>query len=153
ILGGLGIETGIHIFSRYESKRREGYSLRDTLMDLYLFLGPAILTAVASLAVTFLLLLFSDFRGFSEFGLLSGIGLWTLFLLYFTFFPALLIAAEKIRLLKAPTASEGGGPEVPFSLPRRFVQTALIALSLFTVGSVAATPLVKFEYNSKKIRA
>jgi len=153
ILGGLGIETGIHLFSRYHSKRGEGYSIRDALMDLYLFLGPAVLTAVASLAVTFLLLLFSDFRGFSEFGFISGIGLWVIFFFYFTFFPALLIASEKLRILKIEAAAERKEWSPSFHLRPGFVRWGLLFCLLFTAGSVAATPFVRFEYNSKKIRS
>lgn len=151
ILGGLGVETGIHVFSRYYEKRREGLSLEAALMDMYLFLGPPVFTAVAALATTFLLMIISDFRGFSEFGFISGVGLWTVFLLYFTFFPALLIFAEKIRLLRFGKSLKEYEGEL--SLTPSFVRTCLVLFCLFTVFSVAVTPRVQFEYNSKKIRA
>ncbi|MBL7685256.1 MAG: MMPL family transporter [Deltaproteobacteria bacterium] len=151
ILGGLGIETGIHVFSRYFHKRSEGLSQGEALLDLYEFQGPAILTSVASLAVTFLLLLMSDFKGFSEFGLISGIGLWTIFFLYFTFFPALLILVEKFKLLRFHLIQEGKAR--PFTPSRSFVTSLLIIFSLFTLFSLFIIPKVRFEYNSKKIRA
>lgn len=151
ILGGLGIETGIHIFSRYYEKRRSGLSIEDTLLDMYLFLGPPVLTAVAALATTFLLMIFSDFRGFSEFGFISGIGLWTVFFLYFTFFPALLIFAEKIKVLRFKKALKDW--QGTLSLSPSFVRTVLVIFSLFTVFSVVAAPRVQFEYDFKKIRA
>ncbi|MCE9624027.1 MAG: MMPL family transporter [Deltaproteobacteria bacterium] len=151
ILGGLGVETGIHLFSRYYEMRSAGEKLEDTLADIYLSLGPAVLTAVASLAVTFLFMTFSDFRGFSEFGLISGIGLWVLFIVYFTFFPALLILSEKIRLLKFGGAIQEYQGNVRFS--PGFVRTVLVIFSLITVFSLLATPFLGFEYDSKKIRA
>src|SRR3989338_5982697 len=89
ILGGLGIETGIHLYSHYHASRRAGHPPEAALQGIYGSLGRAILTSVASVAVTFLLLVVNDFRGFSEFGLIAGLGLWILFLLYFIFFPAL----------------------------------------------------------------
>lgn len=151
ILGGLGVETGIHLMSRYYEKRHEGLSQSDALLDLYLFHGPAVLTSVASLAVTFLLLLFSDFRGFSEFGLISGLGLWVLFLLYFTFFPALLIFAEKIRWLKVNKQMK----EIKWSFSPSpvFVKTLLLVFTVMTLFSIIITPWTPFEYNAKKIRA
>lgn len=151
ILGGLGVETGIHIFSRYYEMRRAGEALAETLTDIYVSLGPAVVTAVASLAVTFLFMVFSDFRGFSEFGLISGIGLWTLFVVYFTFFPALLILSEKIGLLsfgKQIKEFEG-----KFRFSSGFVRLTLVLFSLITVFSILATPYLQFEYDSKKIRA
>ncbi len=151
ILGGLGVETGIHLFTRYHEKRHEGMSMSESLLDLYVFHGPAVLTSVASLAVTFLLLLFSDFRGFSEFGLISGLGLWTLFLLYFTFFPALLILAEKCHLLKVK--QEIHEWKWNFSPSPTFVKTLLVIFGIATLFSIAVLPWVPFEYNSKKIRA
>ncbi|HCU23746.1 MAG TPA: hypothetical protein DF383_01915, partial [Deltaproteobacteria bacterium] len=151
ILGGLGVETGIHLFSRYYESRKEGRSLQETFEELYLSMGPAVLTAVASLAVTFLLMIFSDFRGFSEFGLISGVGLWTLFLLYFTFFPASLVLAEKIRLIRFKTEIKEF--EGHFRFSPDFVRTLLVLFSLITVGSILATPFLSFEYDSKKIRS
>jgi predicted RND superfamily exporter protein len=151
ILGGLGVETGIHIFSRYYEKRKEGASMEDSLLDIYLFLGRPVLTAVSVLATTFLLMIFSDFRGFSEFGFISGLGLWTVFILYFTFFPALLIFAEKTHLLKFKSAvDEWRGT---LNVSPGFVKTLLVIFTLFTAFSVAVIPKIKFEYNSKKIRA
>ncbi|MFO1462226.1 MAG: MMPL family transporter [bacterium] len=151
ILGGLGVETGIHIFSRYYERRSSGVGLRETLEEIYLSLGPAVLTAVASLAVTFLLMVFSDFRGFSEFGLISGIGLWTLFALYFTFFPSLLILSERLGLLKFSSTIREFEGSIQFS--PGFVRTLLLLFSAITFFSLLATPWLRFEYDSKKIRA
>lgn len=151
ILGGLGVETGIHIFSRYHERRSGGAGLAETLEEIYVSLGPAVLTAVASLAVTFLFMIFSDFRGFSEFGLISGIGLWTLFLVYFTFFPALLVLAEKVGLLKFGGRIREFEGKIRFS--SGFVRLMLVLFSLITVFSLLAAPYLRFEYDSKKIRA
>ncbi len=151
ILGGLGVETGIHIFSRYYERRGEGLGLSETLTEIYLSLGPAVLTAVASLAVTFLFMIFSDFRGFSEFGLISGIGLWVLFVVYFTFFPSLLILSERIGLLKFGKQIGDFEGRVRFSPD--FVRLMLALFSLMTVFSIFVAPKLRFEYDSKKIRA
>ncbi len=151
ILGGLGVETGIHLFSRYFDERSQGVSEERALLDLFVSLGPAILTAVSALAVTFLLMTFSDFRGFSEFGLISGIGLYVLFILYFTFFPALLVLFEKLKLFKW----HGHGKEREYSLKFSpdFVRVLLGIFTLVTVLSVVAAPRLQFEYDTNKIRA
>lgn len=151
ILGGLGVESGIHLFSRFYEKRREGKSLEESLIDLFQNQFSPIFTAVASLVLTFLLMMFSDFRGFSEFGLISGIGLTVIFILYFTFFPALLIFTSRIRLLKI--GSEMKEFESKFAFSPAWVRSLLWTFGLFTLFSIAVMPRVGFEYDSKKIRA
>jgi len=151
ILGGLGVETGIHVFSRYYEKRSQGLGREGALMDMYLHLGPAVLTAVAALATIFLLMGFSNFRGFSEFGFISGIGLWVVFFLYFTFFPALLLFAEKIRLLNFRRTMKTWAGSLQLS--PSFVKTCLSIFVIFSIFSILVTPKLSFEYNSKKVRA
>ncbi len=151
ILGGLGVETGIHLFARFHRNRRAGRDLEEALFDTYRNLSRPILTAVASLALTFLLMIVNDFRGFSEFGFITGIGLWTIFLLYFTFFPALLVFCEKIKIFKFK--EEIGEIHGRLNLSPDFVVIVLLIFSLFTAYSVWAAPRIKFEYNTKKIRA
>ncbi|MBI2982062.1 MAG: MMPL family transporter [Deltaproteobacteria bacterium] len=168
VLGGLGIESGIHIYSRYDEARRRGLPLEMRFKEIYEHLAPGMLTSVLSLAVTFLLLVVNDFRGFSEFGLISGIGLGVIFLLYFTFFPALLILLEKVHLLRGPQDrragdSPTGGP--PPAQPHcrgmaarqdplhRLVKIALLFFGLISLYSFAAPFRIDFEYDSKKIRA
>lgn len=151
ILGGLGIESGIHLYTRYHELRQKGIPLESALPDLYHSVARAILTSVASVAVTFLLLLFNDFRGFSEFGLIAGLGLWLLFLLYLLFFPALLLFAEKCRLLRfspLPAIERKG-----LRISPKITRITFAVLILFSLGSFAAPFFVRFEYDSKKIRA
>ncbi len=152
ILGGLGVETGIHLFSRYYEVRLSGLSIQEALEDVYLSLGAPILTAVASLASTFFLMMFSDFRGFSEFGLITGIGLWVVLAFYFVYFPALLIFGEKIRLFRFDKQTQEE-KVFPLQLSASFIKSLLVIFSAFTLFSLIILPKVPFEYNTKKIRA
>jgi hypothetical protein len=151
ILGGLGIENGIHIFSRYYEVRLEGKDQRSAIEDIYEHTGRAILTSVASVAITFLLLMINDFRGFSDFGLISGVGLWVIFGVYFTFLPALLVFLEKTKILKFKLQAQKESK--PLNVKAVWLKIALVLFVLFSVYSVAAIPFLKFEFDSKKIRA
>ncbi len=151
ILGGLGIENGIHIFSRYFEDRKAGKDRVFSIRDIFEHTGSAILTSVASVAVTFLLLLVNDFRGFSEFGLISGMGLWIIFGVYFLFMPPLLILLEKIRLLRF--RKKELPREAALKVKPSWLRGSLALFAVFTVFSLAAIPFLKFEYDSKKIRA
>ncbi len=150
ILGGLGIENGIHIFSRYHECRAGGGTIEEALKEIFGPVARAILTSVASVAVTFLLLIGTIFRGFSDFGLIAGIGLWTILLLYLTFFPSLLILAEKVGLLKikpAPLRERSKGWQF---MKKRWV---LVLPAVVTGVSLIASFGIGFEYDSRKIRA
>lgn len=151
ILGGLGVETGIHLFSRFYENRRQGETLEESLVDLFQNQFSPVFTAVASLVLTFLLMMFSDFRGFSEFGLISGVGLIVIFVLYFTFFPALLVFASRIGFLKI--GQEMKEFKSKFAFSPSWVRSLLWIFSLFTVFSIAIAPRIGFEFNAKKIRA
>lgn len=151
ILGGLGIENGIHIFSRYYEVCLAGKDRTFALQDIYEHTGRAILTSVASVAVTFLLLMINDFRGFSDFGLIAGLGLWIIFLVYFTFFPSLLILLEKLRILRIRPQTIKEPKEL--KIRPVWVNTSLVLLILFSLYSFVSVFFLQFEFDSKKIRA
>lgn len=157
ILGGLGIESGIHIFSRYFEGRAAGIDRAGGIFEIFQHTGRAILTSVASVAVTFLLLMINEFRGFSDFGLIAGLGLWILFAVYFTFFPSLLILLEKLGILRFRSQNEAakGGflPRMGSKIKPGWVTSVLVFFLLVSVYSFAATPFLQFEFDSKKIRA
>ncbi|MBI2500415.1 MAG: MMPL family transporter [Deltaproteobacteria bacterium] len=151
ILGGLGIESGIHLFSRYHNLRSSGENVERAIHHLYREMGRPILTSVASVAITFLLLIVNQFRGFSEFGLIAGTGLILLFILYFSFFPALILLVEKIGLLKIQK-KELRGFNVPVPKKRGF-HILFASFLLFSLYSFFSPFRVGFEYDSKTIRA
>ncbi|OGQ58261.1 MAG: hypothetical protein A3I75_07810 [Deltaproteobacteria bacterium RIFCSPLOWO2_02_FULL_50_16] len=151
ILGGLGIENGIHIFSRYFEMRGAGKEEALALRDIFSHTGRAILTSVAAVAVTFLLLMINDFRGFSDFGLIAGMGLWIIFAVYFSFFPSLLVFLEKTKILKIRPRRTG--KEWTFGIKPRHLNFSLIVFVIFSLYSFLAVPFLKFEFDSKKIRA
>jgi predicted RND superfamily exporter protein len=151
ILGGLGVETGIHLFSRYLEERRFGKSVEEALVDLFVSMGPAVLTSVSTLAVTFLLMIFGNFRGFSEFGFISGVGLYVLFLMYFSVFPAGLVLLEKLKRIRVKPVAVEHARKIRFS--PGFVRVMLGICTVLTLLSIFAVPKLKFEYDTRKIRA
>ncbi len=151
ILGGLGVENGIHIFSRYYEDRTSGHERKHAVNQIYEHTGRSILTSVASVAVTFLLLLINEFRGFSEFGLISGLGLWIIFFVYFLFMPSLLTLLEKIRVIRFHRKPAAEEPSLP--VKAKWLTASLVVFTLFTAFSFVATPFIGFEYDSKKTRA
>ncbi len=156
ILGGLGVEIGIHLVSRYIEERRSGKTMEDALFTVLYHTGGSALTSALTVAVTFLILMINDFKGFSEFGFIAGMGLIINYIAYMLVLPSLLVLAEKLRLLalkrsvgfvfaKSNTPSASGG----FPRPR----FALIGIAVLTIFAFVDIPQLQFQWKFKELKA
>ncbi|WP_069130835.1 efflux RND transporter permease subunit [Rhodohalobacter halophilus] len=95
ILFGLGIDYGIHYYARYIEYRSMGRSVENSVLLAYDKTGAAIIVSALTTASALFVLMFADFRGFSEFGFIAGLGI--LFALTAMLFvlPALLVIFER----------------------------------------------------------
>lgn len=75
ILFGLGIDYGIHFYARYVEIRSTGESIDRSVIESYQKTGTAILVSAVTTASALFILLVADFRGFSEFGFIAGLGI------------------------------------------------------------------------------
>ncbi|MEX1063286.1 MAG: MMPL family transporter [Balneolaceae bacterium] len=145
ILFGLGIDYGIHYYARYIEIRSEGESVPDALLDAYERTGAAILVSAVTTASALFILVLADFRGFSEFGFISGTGiLLALFSMLFIM-PSLLVIFEKMNWILLVKRSEKNGKQ---TMVRRYPFSALIVgvslvISVFVLFN---TDDIQFEY-------
>ncbi len=98
ILMGLGIDFGIHFLSRYHEERKKGRSIEDALYFMLSKTGRASLTAVFTTIAAFLALVFTDFKGFNEFGFIGMMGLVMAYLSIFYGLPGFLVLSEKMKI-------------------------------------------------------
>merc|ERR1712149_26693 len=75
ILFGLGIDYGIHYYARYIELRSSGMDVVDAIYTTNDKTGEAILVSAFTTAAALYVLMFANFRGFSEFGFISGTGI------------------------------------------------------------------------------
>ena len=87
ILGGLGVEYGVHLIRRYYQERKDGKTHLDSLQESYLVTGRALGSAAITSSAAFFILSFSDFRGFSELGKIAGAGILSIYFVYLLCFP------------------------------------------------------------------
>ena len=165
ILFGLGIDFGIHIFARYREARRRGMGTEDALVETVVHTGSALTTTAVTTSVAFFSLIFSDFKGFSEFGFIVGIGILFSLVAMLVICPAFIVLAERFHVLRLQQKS------VPEHLLRKgrypFPWLTLLMGLLATAYSVSHTirPWVEFdpfrvgyetdlefEYDFKKLR-
>jgi predicted RND superfamily exporter protein len=89
IIVGNGINFGIVLLARFADERRNGANVRDAL-DLAVW-GSRVGTLSAALAagVSYASLALTDFRGFRQFGMIGGLGMFFSWLLAFVLVPPL----------------------------------------------------------------
>ena len=151
ILFGLSIDYGIHYYARYIERRAEGATIREAIFNTYFTTGSAILTSALTTAVALFVLIIADFRGFSEFGAISGTGILLGCLAMLLLLPAMLILFERYRLLLINPA-EYKGEETPLQKSaddfRYPVPRVIVLIGIAIVGFVLfQTDKISFEYD------
>ena len=139
ILFGLGIDYGIHFYARYIELRSAGMSPYEAIMTTNRKTGEAIVVSAFTTAAALYILMFADFRGFSEFGFISGTGILLALFGMLYIMPALLVILdERLNwiLLSDDKKEEYSG-----------VQRYPFARTIVTVGLVASAVVVGFSGN------
>lgn len=150
ILFGLGIDYGIHYYARYIELRSGGNSVAESALLSYMKTGTAIVVSALTTASALFILIFADFRGFSEFGFIAGIGImFALFCMLFVL-PSLLVLFERWNWLLLPPRSESNAAKPLF---QRFpLARSIIIFSVVTAVTVISfSGNLKFEYDFGKL--
>jgi len=150
ILSGLGIEIGIHMFARYIEERKRGHTPEKSIYIMISRTGRSAVSGVALNCVTFFILVINQFRGFSEFGWIAGIGLLMALVSYLTIFPILIWWAEKAHLMRFKPEPEHDPHDTgwlsrwqKFPAASKVVVSGLVLMFVFA----ASVPMIRFEWN------
>lgn len=150
ILFGLGIDYGIHYYARYIELRASGNDVPDSILKAYERTGTAIVVSALTTAAALFILMFADFRGFSEFGFIAGMGIIFALICMLFVLPALLILFERWNWLLLPPRAESSTPTPLF---HRFpLSRSIIVFGIVTAGIVIAfSGNLQFEYDFGKL--
>ncbi|NNE39764.1 MAG: MMPL family transporter [Marinicaulis sp.] len=153
ILFGLGIDFGIHNFSRYIEERRNGAGAADAIAVVVSHTGVASLIAALTTSAAFFALMLTQFRAFSEFGFIAGAGVILIFAAMYSVQPAMIVVLERFlpQGVIAPWANENIAAENPSAATARNYALPIVLLSL--VFAAAFVPRVSFERNFKNLEA
>ncbi|MEX0722708.1 MAG: MMPL family transporter [Gracilimonas sp.] len=145
ILFGLGIDYGIHFYARYIELRSTGLSTHDAIMETNQKTGEAIVVSALTTAAALYILMFADFRGFSEFGFISGTGIILALFGMLYILPALLVIFDErlnwILISDSKKEEYSGEHRYPFA--RTIVVFGLV-VSAVVVGFSGN---LSFQYN------
>lgn len=106
VLFGLGVPFTIHIVARFHEALRAGMDKRTAVETSLTRAGPGVVVGGVTTSVAFLAMAFSDFKGFAEMGIISGIGVLLILAANLTTLPAALLLwhpGESAVTIKKPS--------------------------------------------------
>ncbi|HXJ61759.1 MAG TPA: MMPL family transporter [Verrucomicrobiae bacterium] len=95
ILIGLAIDFGVHLITRYEEELRHGRSQRVALEKAVVNTGMGVFTGAFTTAGAFFAMVFTDFNGIREMGVICGGGLMVSLIPMMTLLPVLLLRGRQ----------------------------------------------------------
>jgi hypothetical protein len=148
VLFGLGIDFGIHFYGRYAEERAERNTVMKAAETTFTSTGQAITVGALTTAAALFVLTAADFKGFSEFGFIAGIGVLFALGAMTIVMPALLAVFERTGLLNltasaAVPANGGGDGRSSFPAARRVVIGGVVAV----IAALVLLPRASFEYD------
>ena len=148
VLFGLGIDFGIHFYGRYAEERAEGHSVMDAAETSFVSTGQAITVGALTTAAALFTLTWADFKGFSEFGLIAGLGILFALVAMIVVMPALLAFFERVGLLNL-TASAAVPTDIESASQWRFpgAHKVVIGSVVAVVAALVLLPRASFEYD------
>jgi predicted RND superfamily exporter protein len=155
ILFGIGIEFGIQMYSRYAEERSLGTDVEVSLGRVLAHTWTACFTAATVAGFAFFSLMITQFKGFSEFGFISGLGIFLALLAMVIGFCPLVVRLDKLGWLRFADAARAprpaprplGDPSIPFMRPILIGTVAVVALCLFGARGIS------FDYDLSKLKA
>ena len=153
IILGLSIDFIILLYSRYLEERNAGLGVQEALEKSLSYTGPGVFTGAVTTTAAYYALLFSDFRGVRELGLLTGTGILVSLGCAFFLFPALVAWREKTERKERwfrPVSSFGierlGG------LALKAPSLVIFLCAAMTLGTVAWALQVKLNNDPRRLR-
>ncbi len=144
LLLGLGIDYGIHWFARYqEEEQRKASSKKEALQVTMLKLGPSILLAGFTAALSFFPLVLTGFKGLVELGMITSMGMAMTTVTTLCLLPSLTLLFDRSGIKPPQSALSGSRPKNLLTFSRKSALFVLLpagicfALSLWGSGGVA----------------
>jgi hopanoid biosynthesis associated RND transporter like protein HpnN len=95
MLIGLAIDFGVHLITRYEEELRHGKLKKAAIHKAIVFTGQGIFTGALTMAGAFIAMIFTNFRGIQEMGIIAGGGLLLCLVPMMTMLPVLLLRGRQ----------------------------------------------------------
>jgi len=154
LLAGLGIDFITVLYGRYVDERNRGTSMQESIRTIMRSTMPGVFVAAITTAGTFFAFLATDFRGMTQLGFLTGVGILLFLLCVMFLLPALIVFSERKESKRAPKLylhSFGAGKLIDISVAKPLVTIGIWAVFIVACGVMATR--VRFSDNIQDLRA
>jgi len=154
LLAGLGIDFITVLYGRYVDERNRGTSMQEAIRTIMRSTMPGVFVAAITTAGTFFAFLATDFRGMTQLGFLTGVGILLFLLCVMFLLPALIVFSERKESKRAPKLylhSFGAGKLIDISVAKPLVTIGIWAVFIVACGVMATR--VRFSDNIQDLRA
>jgi predicted exporter len=146
VLLGMGQEWSIHLAKRFQAELVEG-GIEQALLETFLSTGRSILTSGFTTSTGMVVLAFSSFRGFAEYGVISASSMLMIFVAMFTVMPATLVMGTRMRLIRAQRPMSRALALVPPGWATGLLGAAVAAAAALTWFGL------RFDYDFASLKA
>ncbi len=156
LLLGLGIDYGIHWLARYQEEiNYTGLNKKEAIQKTMLKMGPGILLAGFTAALSFLPLVFTRFLGLIELGIITSIGMVLTTITTLCLLPSLVVLFDKERKSYAGKSILLVGSKIrpTLKITEKISYIILSAGILFTFFSILGAKNVKFDLNMLNLQS
>jgi predicted RND superfamily exporter protein len=154
LLAGLGIDFITVLYGRYVDERNRGTAMQESIRTIMRSTMPGVFVAAITTAGTFFAFLATDFRGMTQLGFLTGVGILLFLLCVMFLLPALIVFSERKESRRAPKLylhSFGAGKLIDISVAKPLVTIGVWAVFIVACGIMATR--VRFSDNIQDLRA
>lgn len=151
VLGGMGIDYGIHLTTRYGALRHEGVGVVEAARETLRELGVTLPIAAITTGVGFLALMAGSFRGFVQMGWVAALGIAAVVVAYLAIVPALLALFERTWPERRPLTRPL--PWIARQPSRPWVIALVVAGLLCAVGGATLGLGLEMEYDYRRLTA
>ncbi len=151
---GMGIDYGIHLYSRTLLELRRGKAILESMTVAEVQTGRAMVSATVTTVAAMMLLLVADFKGFFEFGIVASIGVALATVVFLGMLPPLVFIGEKIVSTRvAPMKGEMIRDRLFLGIRmRHFYAGTAVIIFLMSAAKVFGLGSVEFEYDFRNLR-
>jgi predicted RND superfamily exporter protein len=154
LLAGLGIDFITVLYGRYVDERNRGTAMQEAIRTIMRSTMPGVFVAAITTAGTFFAFLATDFRGMTQLGFLTGVGILLFLLCVMFLLPALIVFSERKESKRAPKLylhSFGAEKLIDVSVKKPLVTIGVWAVFIVACGIMATR--VRFSDNIQDLRA
>lgn len=142
ILFGMGVDYSIHLVKRFQAELARK-SVLTALYDTFSSTGKSVIMSGLTTSLPLLALTFSQFKGFSEFGLIAGGSIIIIILSMILVMPCSLVIGYRLGLVKSRSVKEKKG---------RFISRTVLFffLAVFAVSLISIPVNLSFDFDFNK---